>query len=361
MTYGACSDCSCRKSSDNDRISIVVYIFVCLFGIGSWLAVNGIWMELPILVEHAPEKWSLPSYLTIITELANIGPLLYFVGHKFKPKVVHERSGVCIIIFLGTTACILLAFLWNRTSFVFGAERSTYLIVLSFFVALVDCTSTVTFLPFMAMLPGVYMTALFTGENLSSLLPSLFALIQGIDHRTKVSNTICGENNTMCHNVTMTVFTGLNFRPKYFFVFLALMMVVSGGAFVALNVLPQVTVHHVMKFKELHNSGKKNIRKSRNQIVSCEEDRQSLLDSNSLLAQEHQKFPSDLSLSSFPGSSVELSLATNIYDDQKVLIYLLVLQAWINCISNGAISQIQAFACEPYGTMAYHLGMFKTK
>ena len=308
-----------------------------------------------MLVDHAPEKWSLPSYLTVITELANVGPLIYFIGSRIYPKYVHERTAIYTITVLGTFACILLAFFWSKTSYVFGAERSSALIVLSFFVALVDCTSTVTFLPFMAILPEMYMSALFTGENMSSLLPSFFSLIQGVDKRKVVSNTIC--NNGTCHNATMTVFTGLNFGPKYFFLFLAFMLVTCGAAFVALNYLPLATKHHVMKYSDFQRTPKRESPSRIQRYGNDEEaDRASLLDSNSLLAKEQEDLQSDLSLATFPGSSNEIQLASKI---SLQLIYLLILQAWINCISNGVLSQIQAFACEPYGATAYHLGIYQ--
>ena len=335
------------------KVSLLVYLLVSLFGIGSWLAINGIWMELPVLVDRAPEKWSLPSYLTVITELANIGPLIYAIGNKFYPKYVHERTTVCAITVLGVVASSLLAFFWDKTSYVFGSERSSALFILSFFVALVDCTSTVTFLPFMAIFPEFYMSALFTGENMSSLLPSFLALIQGIDKRHSATRII--SNNGTHRNATITVFTGLNFGPKYFFLFLAFMLATCGAAFVALNFLPQASRHHVMKYSEFQQKQSLSISESSGrgemQSQDAESDGTGLLDSSYLLAREHSNSLS-VSLASFAGLPSE----TQISSSNTKLICLLLIQGWINCISNGVISQIQAFACEPYGPTAYHLG-----
>lgn len=352
---------SSNTEESQTKLSWPVYILVCLFGLGSWLAINGIWMELPVLVDHAPEKWSLPSYLTVITELANVGPLIYFVGNKFAPKKVHERTAVYTITILGSIACILLTLFWDKTSHIFGSTRSTALIVLSFFVALVDCTSTVTFLPFMAILPQIYMSALFLGENLSSLLPSFVALIQGVDKRKLVAKTICDSQG--CQNATVTVFTGLNFGPNYFFLFLAFMMLLCGIAFIALNYLSAVKKHHVLSYSDLQRCSQNKPTKKIVQNIS-EDDiaKQSLLDSNSLLAKEHLDFSSELALPSLPGSTQEDgSVASRIPEAKTTIIYLFILQAWINSISNGAISQIQAYACEPYGATAYHLGKSNLK
>ena len=47
------------------------------FGTASWISINGLWVELPLLVNELPESWSLASYLSIIVQIANVGPLLY--------------------------------------------------------------------------------------------------------------------------------------------------------------------------------------------------------------------------------------------------------------------------------------------
>ena len=334
------------------KISLPVYFLVCLFGIGSWLAINGIWMELPVLVDYAPEKWTLPSYLTVITELANVGPLLYFIGNRIYPRYVHERTTIYAFTVLGSVSYILLAFLWDRTSYIFGAERSSALMILSFSVALVDCTSTVTFLPFMAILPKVYMSALFTGENMSALLPSFVSLIQGVEERKNITSNI--SNNGTSYNTTATTFTGLNFGPKYFFIFLVLMLVTSGVAFVALNHLPLVTKHHVLAYADLQkNQKEKSVEKSECSCNENESDREPLIDGTSNIGNEPESLASDVVHTTAPG------IARQIRTERKIdlkIIYLLLLQAWINCLSNGVISQIQAFACEPYGATAYHLG-----
>ena len=54
---------------------LFVHILVLFFGAGAWVAVNGIWVELPIIVDQSPERWELASYLTLITQAGNIGPI----------------------------------------------------------------------------------------------------------------------------------------------------------------------------------------------------------------------------------------------------------------------------------------------
>uniref|UniRef100_A0A8C5KXA8 Riboflavin transporter n=1 Tax=Jaculus jaculus TaxID=51337 RepID=A0A8C5KXA8_JACJA len=160
-------------------MALLTHLLVCVFGMGSWVAINGLWVELPLLVTELPEKWHLPSYLTVVIQLANIGPLLVTLLHRFRPGCLEEVPVIFVILGVGTAACILLAFLWNVTSWVRGGHHSIAFIVLTFFLALVDCTSSVTFLPFMSQLPTYYLTSFFVGEGLSGLLPALVALAQG--------------------------------------------------------------------------------------------------------------------------------------------------------------------------------------
>ena len=47
-----------------------VDVLAVAFGIGAWVAINGIWVELPLLVGDLPEGWSLPSYLSVIVQVS---------------------------------------------------------------------------------------------------------------------------------------------------------------------------------------------------------------------------------------------------------------------------------------------------
>ena len=66
------------KISFSERV-ILVDILAALFGISSWVEVNGVWVETPILVQKLPEQWKIASYIVVITQLANIGPIVYSI------------------------------------------------------------------------------------------------------------------------------------------------------------------------------------------------------------------------------------------------------------------------------------------
>jgi riboflavin transporter 2 len=72
---------------------------------------------------------------------------------------------VCyIIITIGAIACLLLVFVWDEVAVVMGAQHSIGLLSLQFFLALVDCTSSVAYLSVMSAFSQQYMPLYFIGE-----------------------------------------------------------------------------------------------------------------------------------------------------------------------------------------------------
>ena len=53
----------------------LVAVLSILFGIGAWLAINGIWVELPLLIA-LPEHWALPSYISVIVQVSSYSQCL---------------------------------------------------------------------------------------------------------------------------------------------------------------------------------------------------------------------------------------------------------------------------------------------
>ena len=186
------------------KVNIFVYTTVILFGTGSWVATNGIWVELPVMVPHLNEGWTLPSYLSILIQLANIGPLAVAVSNIIAPGKLKEKPVVFGIISIGTIACFLLAFFWKTSIYLVGAERSIALLILQFMIALVNCTSSVVFLPFMAIFKPQYITAYLIGQGMSGLLPGVVALGQGVGKMTcqnlsQINTTSNSTSYTVCN------------------------------------------------------------------------------------------------------------------------------------------------------------------
>ena len=233
--------------------SPLTYVLFCVFGIGSWIAVNGVWSEISILTLTLPECYKLAAILVVAIQIANVGPLLYTIAKYifqrcgWDSKQIHlERVAVTLIVAIGVAACVLLAVFWDRTAVLRGSVQSVALIVLTFFLALVDCTSSVVFIPFMKHFPEEYISALYIGEGLSGVLPSAVALSQGF-----VNNSLTCEGSYPGHNAL-----GIHFSPNIFFIFLAVMMLICGLAFLAINVLPSVRKHMVpYKYRQFQIKG----------------------------------------------------------------------------------------------------------
>ena len=315
------------------NISVITYALCVVFGTGSWIAINGLWVELPIIVPEIPESWSLPSYLTVMIQLANIAPLAFTLGNKCFPRVVYEVPVIYISVLVGVISCALLAFFWKETSYIAGAERSTALLVLCFFLSMVDCTSSVAFIPYMAIFREVYMSPYFAGEGLSGLLPSLVALAQGVGGGSHtpcvISPTEAPVNTTngTSGNDTSTGSWGPNpkFSAEAFFWFLSAMMMACGLAFLGLNYLP------VAKRQQVNKPGST----SSYQVTKSGEPAMEL-------ASAEQGMKKD--------DHVVQNGSTN-----EVTVLLLLIIAIVGGLSNGVIPAIQSYACIPYSYYIYHL------
>ena len=331
-----------KKLQDNSHTYKLIF-FICLFGTGSWVELNGIWVELPLLVNQSPQGWSLPSYISIVVQIANLGPLLYFCLNKFANRrkskldrrVQTEIPANFIILSVGVIASLLLAFFWQETSVIGGKSYSTALIVLSFFLALVDCTSSLTFLPFMTYFPAKYMTVYYIGEGLSGFLPSIIALAQGIggqsytcSEQTRLRNTTLVSGNVQLHNVTENLPSYFSTNPRFstriFFLFITFMMVLSLTSFIVLVRIKKRTESKRETPVPLQNRG--------------------FVDEYGVAAKNRDELPVDGDQSK---THEEISF--------KHLLYLLVISGLASGISNGVLPSLQSYACLPYSNNIYHL------
>ncbi|XP_050999494.1 solute carrier family 52, riboflavin transporter, member 3 isoform X1 [Acomys russatus] len=342
-------------------MAFLTHLLVCVFGMGSWVAINGLWVELPLLVTELPEGWYLPSYLTVVIQLANIGPLLVTLLHRFQPGCLSEVPVIFLILGIGTAACILLAFLWNMTSWIQGGHHSVAFIILTFFLALVDCTSSVTFLPFMSQLPTYYLTTFFIGEGLSGLLPALVALVQGSGITTCVNATempgttlspvtAVETHITQVPSVTLSLcctvlgphpplspltwhleshYLAPRFSPLLFFLLLSFLM---GCCLVAFFLLQRQPWGRQGSIEDLLHS----------QVIL-----------HSIRPRDAEDTSSLGTPASSPGKgTVEVSVA-RLGPAQLAFIYSVV--AFVNALTNGVLPSVQTYSCLPYGPVAYHL------
>ncbi|KAI1722911.1 solute carrier family 52, riboflavin transporter, member 3 [Ditylenchus destructor] len=160
-------------------MNAAVYIAVVVFASSSWLCKS--FIKLSLLTQTLPEAWTLPSYLDVTIQIACALPLLSGVVRKLFPAITLPFKGPLILVLLVFSALctLLMALFWNNTAKVFGNEHSVVLITITFFMALVNATSNVLFMPYMAAFHSQYLTAYFVGMGFSALVPSATALIQG--------------------------------------------------------------------------------------------------------------------------------------------------------------------------------------
>lgn len=272
-------------------------LMVC-WGIGTWLGVNGLYVQLPLLVERLPEGWALPSSMVIAIQLANVGMLLYALLHKLLPKS-SDAPYIYGLLGIGTLALLLNAFFYERTLVLGGSDRSVAFLALTFFAALVGCTSSVLFYPYLRHFRDVYLATYLVGEGLSGFLPSILALIQGVGGEPECLPT--GTNGTLEAH-----YPPARFDSMMFLIILSALSATSLVSFIIIN-----------NFKGFDSE----------RVVLAAVDKE-----------EEATLPKE-SLVSTPWMAV------------------LVLMAVLNALNNGVLPSIQSYSCMPYGTRAYHLAV----
>ncbi|CAK8676020.1 unnamed protein product [Clavelina lepadiformis] len=332
----------------------IVHFLVLMFGAGAWIAVNGVWVELPVIVYSTPEGWTLPSYLTVILQIGNIGPVLVTVMQTFYPKYFHQNAMIYSIVGIGTLSCLLLSFFWDTTAFIAGQSRSVALFALWFCLSFVDCTSSVTFLPFMTTFQALFLSTYFIGEGLSGLLPSIFALAQGVQNVQCVNTSHTNATTNVTTYSIVAEYENARFSADIFFVLLCIMMLGCGMAFVLLNHLGVAQKFYAppqpkyIKVKTTNNPDEEGTGFYNSvEMSSSGSTTPANLDSRISVIGKPE---TDQSAS----ATVLLSAKSNQLTRGNYA-YLLVIIFFVNCISNGALPAVSSYSSLPYGSLAYHL------
>lgn len=303
-------------------------------------------------------------------QIANIGPIVYSTCKVLRPEAKSAPFIYCVLA-IGCLASFFLALFWDETSYIGGELHSTALLILVFFLALVDCTSSVLYLPYMALWKNIYLPFYSVGEGLSGLVPALVALAQG------VGNSNDFENNTTSTLASTIVMEGIenysgsdnsgpNFSVTVFFFILFGMMVASALAFVLLDNLPFIQTeraHHnpLPTFTSLTQR-----RYSSCNITNFSEPSKNI-SSISLSVDSHAQQPAaeiqpKLSVVEHVPHIESDSTSSLIHDEngsfrwpKRTLNFLLLTQLFAGLLSNGFLPSIQSYSCGPYGDTAYHL------
>jgi riboflavin transporter 2 len=211
----------------------LTYILLTLVFLSAWTDINGIFTELPQIILTQPEGWRLGTHLGFVASLSNIAPLvLVFSKCACRKRPLNVIPINYIIILIGMLSCFLLVFFWSNTAYIFDQKRSLALLILTFFLALLDCTSMVSFSHYMTRFRTEFTSALFLGESLTTIIPSLLAIAQGNGRLTCVSSA----NNKTGPNVsTIAVYETARFSVSIYFLCIFLLLVMSFVAYVLLQ------------------------------------------------------------------------------------------------------------------------------
>lgn len=268
--------------------------------------------------------------------------------HVLVPHVVHEKPSIYVLLVIGVLSSFLIAFFWDATSYIGGEEHSTGLLSLLFFLSLVDCSSSVLFMPFMARFRQVYLTSYLIGEGLSGFLPSIFALIQGVGGNPSCRNISSSVNGTGEWHIE-PFYPEPRFSVTAFFFILMAMMTCCAASFIGLNQCKSLRGEYaaVIPSRIRDISTTSHVAVDNQTFVASSE----VVDPSLSQKQAKITYQPDLDSMTIDDHQVSTSIS------KSMLIYLLILQAWVCALSNGALPSIQSYSCLPYGNVAYHFAV----
>ena len=167
--------------------------------------------------------------------MANIGPITYGLLRHCLARPPPQHVSIVAVLGVGVAASLGLVLAWDLTSTIGGQQRSTGLFVSVFLLSLVDCTSSVLFLPYMASFKQTYLNSYLIGEGMSGLVPAIAALAQGV------------SGNPQCVNGTVVpVLDQARFPTADFFVFLMVRIVTISTMMMMIIMLMMMMLLQVM-------------------------------------------------------------------------------------------------------------------
>lgn len=251
-------------------------------------------------------------------QIANIGPIAYSLLSAFRPSL-RPASVIYGVLVIGCLSSLLLCVLWQETTWVGGAEHSTALLALVFLLSLVDCTSSVLYMPYMAVWRGIYLPSYLVGEGLSGLLPALVALAQGVGGNSECINVTNPDNTTSLQPAPLQPL----FSVTDFFFILFGMMVASALAFILLEKLPSIRSERTSLPGPTYGESAMEASRSNTQLVGRE---------------------------TTPSPKAEPHCMS-----KRMYAVMLLGQGWACMLTNGVLPSIQSYSCGAYGNVAYHL------
>ena len=99
---------------------------------------KGVLSEIPNMINNLPEKWRLPSHISILTQIAQLVPLLYLFARWLCPAGLTHQKFIYFLLVVNAVTCYMLSYFWNKTLNINNEERSVGLYFFSFISALIS-------------------------------------------------------------------------------------------------------------------------------------------------------------------------------------------------------------------------------
>lgn len=362
------------------------------------------------MVQSLPERWNLPAQITIITQFANIGILLYVIVKKKFGDSIQEYHVIIVIISIGMVSCFLLGFFWDVTSEIGEQERSLVLYILTFSLAFVDCVSCVVYIPYMATFRSEYLVSMFVGEGMGGLITAMLGLIQGVGGEPEcVNNTIINSTGEQLREF-QAVYPSPRFSVNVFYFILFTILCTTFVAFLTLHFYPGFSAERNFKSLNHHQS---NLNHQSNQHNTSHQNEVSHMDVFTVQAVAHSTHENQNVIRSFqcscPSSqtvnrsvlqdvgalnNLQLNTRNQLNNqsgsdpmrhdyssnstckhssshkedrsiDERIMtssslyssVLLGVTIAWIGFLQYGLLISLQSYSCLPYGTLTYNLAV----
>ncbi|XP_052120082.1 riboflavin transporter 2 isoform X2 [Frankliniella occidentalis] len=326
---------------------LLVDVLAALFGMGAWLSINGMYTQLPLLVFNAPEGWGLPSYIVVLIQAANIGGVIYGVMQQFCKGKVSDSLFISILMFIGCLSLLLMSFFYGQTVEIGGNLHSVPLLALVFTCALVACTSSVLFIPYMSRFRETYLVSYMIGEGLSAFVPSITSLLQGVG-----GNPVCREvNSTDSIKKYEQYVPPPLFSVSTFLVLIFCLQLLSFISFILLKTLPICKKQRNSQSSSSYKNNNENEGVRSSMMPSSPEKGRSLTSDgdngrgSAFMTESHD----------FESSPSPVTAQTKM--NNMTYTVFLIMQACASALANGLFPAIQSYSCLPYGNVAYHLAI----
>ncbi|TKR65353.1 hypothetical protein L596_025767 [Steinernema carpocapsae] len=289
-----------------DFATIRRHLFVAIYGMGSWLSINAMYVELPLLVNIIPEGWTFASYMVVILQLVCLLALLYScVAYKFESLITGNVYAISVMCLMSVIGILMSAFVYNIPSTVSGEAHSVLLLIAIGIMGLPCTVSDMLFMPFISKFKESHIVATyFIGMGLSALVPSAISFAQVVPH--KENDTDFGSEEHWVEG---------SFNVSVFMCLMAVIMAASLCGFLLL--VRDRKINAVVEISSFHER--------------LEDDGNS--DASVVVRVKPKK--------------KKLTIAENWF--------LLLLSCFLGGAQNSIMPTVLPIACRPYGQQTYHL------